>query len=814
MASKHSKGKRAKQKDLDEDLKTSKNRKKRKKKSQLESDEEKTKFRKIKKILLILFLIAIFILGIISFLAVNNWKKISSDMMSATSSQVYDSQGNVIAEIGSERKKINISYSQIPDNLKNAYIAIEDEKFFKHHGINIKRTIAAMGSYVFHKGQASFGGSTITQQLVKNLTGDNSNSITRKVKEWAMAFELECFYSKEQILETYFNIIYVGPNVYGVEAGARYYFDKSVQDLSIAECAYLAGLNHSPNSYNPFGDKDNSDKIEKRTKIVLSQMLDQKYISKEDYEKAVQEVEKGLKFKNGDIESSDDAYSYHTDALITEIIADLKEKKHTTEEFANNYLYYGGLKIYSTQDTSIQQSMEKEFEKDKYILKSKQEQGKTSQAAMIIINHTNGQVVGCVGGLGEKTKSRDYNRATMSLRQTGSASKPFAVLAPALAKRKITASTVYDDSETTFTNIDGTEYKPGDYDPYQGKITVRRAVESSQNIPFVKIIEEIKPKTSIKYMKKMGVKNLTEKDNNLALSLGGEQKGLTTLEMATCYSTIANNGEYIEPTFYTRICNKSGEDIVKTKQKTKKIFSKEVAYILKNLLTQPVKGANGTAPYCEIKGMDVAAKTGTTNENYDRWLCGFTNYYTAATWYGFDMNETINYEGKNPAGLLWSAVMKDIHSNLKGTAFEMPSGVKTATICSETGMIATDSCPNTYTEYYLFGTIPGKCTEHKGNSTTTNNSKNTTQKQQNTQVEEKNKTIENTVNSTRTNTVQENKKTENKTNTNSNSKNTTNTNKNTNSQNTSKNTTKENTSGKNTSNTTEKRSNTVSETIE
>ena len=188
MASKHSKGKRVKQKELDEELKTSKNRKKKQKKSQLEPDEEKTKFRKLKRILLILFLIAIFILGIISFLAVNNWKKLSSDMMNATNSQVYDSQGNVIAEIGSERKKINISYSQIPDNLKNAYIAIEDEKFFKHHGINIKRTIAAMGSYVFHRGQASFGGSTITQQLVKNLTGDNSNSITRKVKEWARAY--------------------------------------------------------------------------------------------------------------------------------------------------------------------------------------------------------------------------------------------------------------------------------------------------------------------------------------------------------------------------------------------------------------------------------------------------------------------------------------------------------------------------------------------------------------------------------------------------------------------------------------------------
>ena len=744
-------------------------RKNRKKKKEVEEKIQNPKIKILKRIILLIIFISIIVLSVISVLAINNWKNISSDMMCASSSQIYDLDGNVIAQIGSERKKINISYEQIPENLKNAYIAIEDEKFYKHHGVNIKRTTAAIASYIFHRGSASFGGSTITQQLVKNLTGDNSNSITRKVKEWAMAFELECFYSKEQILETYFNIIYVGPNVYGVEAGAKYYFDKSTKDLSIAQCAYLAGLNHSPNAYNPFSDKDNSEKIEKRTKIVLYQMLDQKYISKDEYDTAIKEVEEGFKFKRGEIETKDGVYSYHTDAVITQVISELQDKKHISKEFASNYLYIGGLKIYGTQDSSIQKDMETEFEKTKYVLKSKEEKDKTSQAAMVIINHENGQVVGCIGGLGKKTNPRDFNRATMSLRQTGSASKPLAVLAPAIAKRKITAASMYDDVATTFTNIDGTSYEPGDYDPYKGTISVRRAVESSQNIPFVKIIEQIKPKTSIKYLQKMGVKNLTKKDNNLALSLGGEEKGVSPLEMAAGYSTIANNGRYIEPTFYTRVTNQSGIDIIKTKQKTRKVFSKEVAYILKSLLKEPVEGSQGTATYCAISGMDVAAKTGTTNENYDRWLCGFTNYYTAATWYGFDMNETINYDGKNPAGLIWSEIMKKVHNKLKGTRFEMPSGVKTATICKDTGLVASDGCTNTYTEYFLFGTVPSKCKEHSGNkgesqttkntTTNTNNTNTNTNKQENTNTETKNKVNENKTNNTYNSNTTQNKNT-------------------------------------------------------
>lgn len=279
---------------------------------------------------------------------------------------------------------------------------------------------------------------------------------------------------------------------------------------------------------------------------------------------------------------------------------------------------------------------------------------------------------GCVGGIGEKT-ARGFNRATQALRQTGSAGKPISVLAPAIDKEIITASTIYVDEPTTFD--DGTEegYSPTDYNDYRGSITVRQAVESSQNIPFVKIMEQLTPKESINYMKKLGITTLTKKDENLNLALGGLDKGISPLEMAAAYSAIANDGIYIEPAFYTKAENSSGKTIVKAKQEKKKVMSEEVAFILQSILTEPVVGSKGTAKYCAISGIDVAAKTGTTNDEYDRWLCGFTPYYTAVTWFGFDLNETINFNGKNPSGQIWSSVMKTIHSNLSNKEFDIPN---------------------------------------------------------------------------------------------------------------------------------------------
>ncbi len=359
--------------------------------------EKTSNLKKIKIFLITIFILIIFI-AIKSGISISRWQSLAQDMIANTPSQVFDTEGNVIAELGNNKNTKNVSLSEIPDNLKNAYVSIEDQRFYKHSGVDFPRTGAAIFSYIRNAGSSSFGGSSITQQLVKNLTGDNSSKVTRKINEWIKAFGLEGVLSKDEILEAYLNIIYVGPNIYGVGLGSEYYFSKEVKDLSLAECAFLAGINNSPNSYNPFGENDVSDKISKRTKTVLSKMLELGYINENDYNEANKQVDKGLKFKQGKIESKKNTgiYSYHTDSLITEIISDISEKKKISETFATNYIYMAGLKIYSTQDTKIQDEIEKEFSKSIYILKSQNDSSITSQAAMVIIDNKTGEVRGCV----------------------------------------------------------------------------------------------------------------------------------------------------------------------------------------------------------------------------------------------------------------------------------------------------------------------------------------------------------------------------------------------------------------------------------
>lgn len=672
--------------------------------------------RKKLKFILIIILILLLLTAIRTGIFIADWQNLAQDMITNTPSQILDTNGEVIAELGNNKNTKNVLLSNIPDNLKNAYISIEDQRFYKHSGVDLPRTAAAIFSYIKNLGSSSFGGSSITQQLVKNLTGDNSSKVSRKINEWIKAFALEGVLDKNEILEAYLNIIYIGPNIYGVEMGSNYYFNKSVTELDLAECAFLAGINNSPNSYNPFGEKDTSEKIKIRTKAVLGKMLELKYINKEDYNLSISKVENGLNFNKGKIESlsNNSIYSYHTDALLSEIIEDISKKKNISTDFAENYLEMAGLKIYSTQDSSIQTEIENELSKSKYIIKSSNNPSVTSQAAMVIIDHNTGYVVGCVGGIGKKDTVRGFNRATQALRQTGSAGKPLAVLVPGLEENIFTASTLYEDEETVFDDGSDAGYTPTDYNNYRGTITVREATESSQNIPFVKMMEQITPKTSIYYMKKMGITTLTKTDENLNLALGGLDKGITPLEMAAAYSCIANDGKYIEPTFYTKIENSAGKTIIKSKQRKKQSISKEVAYIVQDLLTEPVTGTLGTAKYCNISGIDVAAKTGTTNEEYDRWLCGFTPYYTAVTWFGYDLNETIKFNGKNPSGQIWAAVMKNIHSKLKNAQFEAPKkGIEIATICPKTGTLGYTTCPGAYTEYFLYGTIPATyCIEH------------------------------------------------------------------------------------------------------
>ena len=641
--------------------------------------------------------------------------------IASANSVVVDQNGAVIAELSGDEKRKIITLEDMADYLPKAYVAMEDERFYQHNGVDLKRTAGAILQTLL--GNSSYGGSTITQQLVKNITQDDERSgiagIMRKVREWAKAYQVERMISKDQILELYLNILYVGGegNLHGVELGAEYYFNKSAKDLTLAECAYMAGINSSPSRYNPFNETtDNTELIKTQTKVALNKMNELGYInSQEEYDTAIAEADAGLNFQKGEIASSS-SYSYHTEALLDQVIDQFVEERGWSEQFAENYVYSSGLTIYSTVDSNIQTQMEEVMASDTYIIPGRATNNETgeklneqSQAAMVVIDHDTGYVVGTVGGLGEKTESRGLNRATQSVRQTGSSMKPIAVIAPGLEEKVITAATVYDDSATDF----GGGYRPENYNRFTGLTNIRQFISTSQNIPAIKIMREMSPETSIEYLNKMGLGHINkDEDADLSLALGGTTNGATPLEMATAYATIANNGVCITPTFYTKVEDSSGNTVLTPNQEQTRVLSEQNAYIAKTIIEEPVTASGGTATYCAISGMDVAAKTGTTDENYDRWLCGFTPYYAAACWYGYDTNESISYSGGNPAGRIWDAVMTGIHEGLASARFERPSGIVEQTVCRTTGCLATTGCTNTYTEIFTQDNLPEQCEGH------------------------------------------------------------------------------------------------------
>ena len=636
-------------------------------------------------------------------------------VIGSSNSIILDKDGNKLAELsGDENRKI-VRLEQIPENLRKAYVAIEDERFYKHSGVDFKRTAAAIMQYVIQRGNSSFGGSTITQQLVKNITKDDERSgkegIIRKVKEWAKAYQIERMISKDQILELYLNIIFVGGNNnLGVEVGAEYYFNKSVSDLDLAECAFLAGINRSPNSYNPYGEHDNVEKTKSRTKTVLRKMLELGMIGQSEHDEAVAKVEEGLNFQRA--EAIGTLYSYHTDATIAQVIEDVVKQKQISTSLASTYVYSSGLTIYSTQDSNLQSQMNEVMVQDssKYTRKSKQVEGTTSQSAMVIIDNETGYVVGVVGGLGEKTESRGLNRATQSTRQTGSSIKPLTSLVPGINEGIITPATIYDDCATKFPG----NYEPKDYNAFKGLISVRSAITTSQNLPFVKVVSELTPAKSVEYLEKMGVTSIDKvKDGLASVSLGGFTNGISPLEMAGAYGTIANNGVYRKPLFYTKVTDSNGDVVIEPEKNTEQVISEQAAYVIKDMLKSVVQ--SGTATYCKISGMDVAAKTGTTNDNYDKWLCGFTKYYTAACWYGFDQNEEV-VGSTNVAGNIWSAVMKKVHTGKEGKTFDKPEGIVSVSICKASGKRATGNCSDTYQEIFVDGFVPGECDGHSGST--------------------------------------------------------------------------------------------------
>ena len=629
-------------------------------------------------------------------------------------SVVVDKDGDTIAVLSGDEYREFISISEMAEYLPIAFVSIEDERFYDHMGVDLKRTIGATAKYVLSKigiGSSDYGGSTITQQVVKNITKEKDRTWQRKVKEIARAYYIEKELSKDQILELYLNLIYMGgnTNIYGVEVASNYYFSKSAKDLDLAECAFLAGINNTPNSYDPFieDNSENLEKIKTRTLTVLNKMNELgKIKSQEEYEAAVAKVEEGLPFKKGTIVET--VYSYHTDAAIMQIINQLMEEKDLNYDAAKLYLYSGGFTIYTTQDSDLQNLMNEEAQKSKYI---NTKNGQQSQAGMVLLDHKTGYVLGVIGGLGEKTTALGFNRGTQLVKQTGSSMKPLAVVAPGIDSGVITAASVFDD-------VPYKDFK--NYNYFKGLLTIRYAIESSQNIPMLKAIQTVGISNSLEFLHNVGFSNLDdEKDNNISLALGGLTHGASPLEMAAAYGAIANDGVYIEPTFYTKVVDGNGNTVLEPNQESRTVMSSAAAYVVKEVLTQPVK--TGTSTYCAISGMSVAAKTGTTNDDFDRWLCGFTPYYTAATWYGYDENRTVSGWSLSPATQIWTSIMKQAHSGLEGKTFAetRPSNVVTATVCRDSGLLATETCKNdprgnrTYTEYFVKGTVPTKqCETH------------------------------------------------------------------------------------------------------
>ncbi len=665
--------------------------------------------------LLILFILTLIAGGYVAYQLYNIAKDVKLNKNDLAirneNSTIKDMEGNVLGILNGNENRESIPLNEMPEYLPKAFISIEDERFYEHEGVDIKRTLGAVYTYIKNKGSSTFGGSTITQQLVKNLTQEREDTWQRKVREMVRAYYVEQEMSKEEILELYLNLIFLGDTVYGVQKGSNYYFDKDAKDLSLAECAFLAGINHSPNTYNPFVQNNEKvlENIKTRTKIVLDKMYELGNINTEEYLQASQEIIQGLQFKQGAFPQT--VFSYHTDAAINQIIHQFQRKYDWTYEQAKLYLSSGGFTIYTTQNPTMQAKMQEEFNNVKYRKPDYDDKGilQPSQAAMVLIDHKTGYVLAIANGFEEKTEAFGFNIATDAKKQTGSSMKPIAVLSPAIDKGIITAATIFDDNPTSFNNG---KYEPNNYgNIYKGLINVRTAIAYSQNIPMVKTMCLLTPEKSIEFLKSAGITSIVEEDCVLPLALGGLTWGVTPLEMAGAYSAIANDGLYIEPTFYTKVVDANGNVILEAEQRKTQIMSKESAFVVKQILTQPVKEPGGTAGICAIDGIDVSAKTGTSNNDYNRWLCGFTPYYTGAVWFGHNTDATVSGWAISPASQLWAGVMKRIHEGLEPKTFyeTKPENVVEVEVCKKSGFLATNSCKRSgtaYTEYFVKGTEP------------------------------------------------------------------------------------------------------------
>ncbi|MDR0889049.1 MAG: transglycosylase domain-containing protein [Oscillospiraceae bacterium] len=631
-----------------------------------------------------------------------------------------------LQQLYATENRVWVSYDEIPTDLVNAAVAIEDKRFNEHSGVDWWRTLAAISN--FAGGDSSYGASTITQQLIKNITQEDDVTVNRKMQEIFRALAVEERYSKKEIMEWYLNTIYLGEGCYGVQSAAQVYFAKDVSELTTAECASLIAITNNPSIFDPYINEENN---RNRQLTILSEMYSQGYIPTEKAYTAAKEQE--MVFRNGryleksyecaqcgftgvkaDYRNTEDGdylcpecetvnhaissnnyYSYFVDTVYRDVLNDLMEKYGYSELAAAQKILSGGYKIYSTLNPDVQATVDRVYTNLENLPKTVSTQ--QLQSAIVIVDNETGDIIAMAGGVGEKTGSLTLNRATMSTLPTGSSIKPISVYAPALEAGIITPATAYEDSPYNDT------WPYNDSRSYSGTTNVLNGVTGSLNTISVKVLADLGAQNSYDFLtQKMGITTLvdhmetggqTYSDISLApLGLGQQTKGLTVREMTQAFAVFPNNGVFREARSYSLVVDAEGKTILDNRQESHTAIGAKANYYVNYMLERATQ--YGTGYTARLDSMSTAGKTGTSGSNQDRWFAGYTPYYTAVVWCGYDQPEEVVLDGSwtNPAITMWKQVMSVLHEGLENRSFLQPDGVGSYKVCQDSGLLATEAC--------------------------------------------------------------------------------------------------------------------------
>lgn len=608
---------------------------------------------------------------------------------SEQTSIVYDVNGSEIKKLKGEKDVSYLDYEELPDAAKLAIISVEDKNFTTHRGIDMEGIARAVVALFRNKGEITVGGSTITQQLARNIFLNYEKTYSRKIQEIFIAVALEQKYTKQQILEYYLNNVYFSNGYYGIQSAAQAYFDKDAVDLTISQIAFLCAIPNSPTHYDPYEHPEST--LARRNKI-LGTMLEEGFITQEQYDKSVAEEITVLPKKV--TQSNDYAETYilkcATEALMKDRGFEFKtkfsteaEKEAYDEEYDELYssckqsLYKAGYRIYTSIDMDMQKKLQTSVSTQLSMFTEKTDDGIYKiQGAAVCIDNTTGRVSAIVGGREEDQEGYGLNRAYQSYRQPGSAIKPLLVYAPALEQGYTPYSTVDDSRMTGEDKVSNSGYT------YMGSVSLRKAVQKSSNVATYRLYQELGPERCLEYLENMKFKGLQPEDYKYDTTcLGGFTKGTTPVEMAAGYAALANDGEYREPTCIVKITDSENNIIVPDEQKGKNIYSSNAARMMTDVLESCVTTSSATASGCKLDvDMPAACKTGTTTDYVDGWLCGYTPYYTTAVWVGMDVYKSVdNLKGNTYPAYIWKNYMDKIHQDLERREFSSYLGEEDTT---------------------------------------------------------------------------------------------------------------------------------------